>query len=90
MDQLIKMEKGQGTIEMSITFILVVLFLGSIINIWIWANNQIVKRQLHYNASRVAAGTSSDTYKLQWPAYAPDELGEETVLLDSPRLRTDE
>lgn len=82
----IKKIKGQATLEMTIVIIIIVLFLGGIINIWAWANTQIVKRQLRYNASRVVAGTSTDVYVLQWPVYAPDNLTEDMVLLDPPRF----
>lgn len=77
--------KGQGILETTFVMIIMVLFLGGVINIWLWANKQMVKRQVRYNAGRVVAGTSSDSYTLQWPAYQPEELGEERVLLDAPR-----
>lgn len=77
--------KGQSTLETAVVFIIIILFLGGITKIWLWANNQIVQRQLRYNAGRVAAGTSSDTYTLQWPVYTPPALTEEEVLLDTGR-----
>lgn len=87
--------KAQGTLETVISFIIIILFLGGIIKIWFWANNQIVQRQVRYNDTRVGAGHSSDTYKLNdpnptqgpphpWPVYTPESLTEEEVLLDSP------
>lgn len=78
------LKKGQGLLELAFVIILTVLLLGGVTNIWIWGNNQIVKRQRLYNASRVAAGTSSDAYSLQWPVYVPDDLTEDKVLLDAP------
>jgi len=82
---LLKMnKKGQGTLEMTFVLITAVLLLGGILNIWLWANKQLVVRELRYNDSRVAAGTSSDTYVLQWPVYSPEELKEDKVLLDAP------
>lgn len=81
---LINNKKGQGMLETTFVLIIIVLLLGAVINIWIWANNQIVGRKLRYNESRVAAGTSSDTYTLQWPVYTPEELKEDKVLLDAP------
>lgn len=76
--------KGQCTLETAIVFILIILFLGGITKIWLWANNQIVQRQLRYNASRVTAGTSTDTYTLQWPVYTPPNLTEDEVILNNP------
>ncbi len=72
--------KGQVMLETSLVFICMVLLLAGIINIWLWENKQIVERQLRYNASRVAAGTSTDAYQRQWPVYAPGELTEDMVL----------
>lgn len=73
-------KKGQGTIEVTLVVVIVILLLSGIINIWIWANNQIVRRQMRYNETRVAAGTAVDNYQLQWPVYRPQELGEDKVL----------
>lgn len=77
------MKKGQSTLETALVFIMVILLVGGIVNIWFWANNQIVQRQLRYNATRVSAGTATDTYKLNWPVYSPEELKENEVLLDN-------
>jgi hypothetical protein len=77
-------KKGQGIIEAAFVVIIVILLLGGIINIWIWANNQIVRRQMRYNQTRVAAGAAVDNYQLQWPVYRPEALGENKVLLDAP------
>ena len=80
-------------LETTFIIIIVVLLLGAIINIWLWANTQLVKRQLKYNDTRVAAGTSSDFYKLDdpgeghpWPVYNSEELGEDKVLLGAPPI----
>ncbi|MBU1998271.1 MAG: hypothetical protein ABIG46_00720 [Candidatus Omnitrophota bacterium] len=73
--------KGQSTLETALVLVITFSLVGGIVNIWIWANRQIVERQVRYNNSRVAAGTSSDDYELQWPVYEPDELTEEEVIL---------
>lgn len=74
--------KGQVILETSLVFICMVLLLAGIINIWLWANKQIVERQTRYNAGRVSAGFSTDTYQLKehWPVYKPGELTEDMVL----------
>lgn len=81
---------------MTFVIILMTVFLAGIVNIWLWANNQIVTRQKAYNASRVAAGTSVDTYTLQWPPdyslgqgaarFVPEGLKEDRVIVDAPRM----
>ncbi len=78
-------KRGQSTLETLVTFIVLVLLFGGIFNIWIWANNQIVRRQVDYNASRVQAGTSSRNYYMRLPQKA-EELKEERVLLDAPTI----
>jgi Flp pilus assembly protein TadG len=74
-------KRGQGTLEMSVVFVLSVLLIGGIVNIWLWLNNQIVTRQIAYNNSRVTAGTSADSYTLMWPVYTPPALTEDKVIL---------
>jgi len=73
--------RGQSTLETAIAFIIIVILFGGILKIWFWANNQIIDRQLRFNDSRVAAGTSTDTYTLQWPVYTPPSLSEDDVLV---------
>lgn len=83
MDGLMR-KKGQGILETTFVLIIAVLLLGGILNIWLWANKQMVMRQKRYNESRVTAGTSADIYVRQWPVYSPEELAEDKVLLDAP------
>ncbi len=72
--------KGQVILETSLVTLIIILLLGGILNIWLWGNKQIVERQQRYNATRVAAGTSSDDYTLRWPVYTPPALTEDMVL----------
>lgn len=85
--------RGQGLLEGAITIVLMVLFLGGIVNIWLWANKQMVMRQRRYNATRVIAGTAVDGYQLRWapdnPVYVPEELTEDMVLLNAPLLASE-
>jgi len=74
------LKRGQSTIEIAFVFAGIVLLFAAILHIWFWGNKQMVRRQQSYNDSRVTAGTSSDSYTLQWPVYKPDELTEDTVL----------
>lgn len=76
--------KGQSMLEVCIILIILVLFLAGVMKIWLWSNNQIVKRQSEYNLTRVEAGTAMDDYTLVWPVYTPEELTEDYVLVDHP------
>ena len=78
-------KNGQSTLETTVVFATVILLLAGIIKMWLWSNNQIVERQKRYNASRVAAGTATDNYNLQWPVYQPPSLTEEDVLVGKGR-----
>lgn len=79
-DKFMRNLKGQVLLETSLAAIIVVLLLAGIFNIWLWGNKQIVERQGRYNATRVVAGTSTDSYTLQWPVYTPPALTEDMVL----------
>jgi|GEM_PF-4992021 len=71
---------GQASLEASVALVAIIILLAGIIRIWFWANNQIVERQISFNAGRVFAGTSSDGYSLKahWPLdYTPPALDEE-------------
>jgi len=81
------LKRGQSTIEIAFVFAGIVLLFAAILHIWFWGNKQMVRRQKAYNATRVGAGTSADTYQLNdpdkghpWPVYKPEELTEDTVL----------
>ncbi|MBM3250497.1 MAG: hypothetical protein FJZ09_06655 [Candidatus Omnitrophica bacterium] len=78
-----KAKRGQSLLEATISITVMVALLGGIINIWLWGNNQIVARQQAYESGRVAAGTASDGYSLQWPVYSPPSLTEGMVLTGS-------
>lgn len=80
--RMIKSKKGQGTLEVTVAFIVTVLLIGAMVNIWFWANTQIINRQLSYNRGRVAAGQAEDSYTLQFPVYTPGDLNESAVVLD--------
>lgn len=81
MKRIIGSKKGQNTLEVALVFIMIVLLLGGIMKIWLWSNDQIVRRQIKYNETRVGAGTATDSYQLNWPVYAPRSLSEEEVLV---------
>ncbi len=74
------LKRGQSTTEIAFVFAGIILLFAAIMQIWFWGNKQIVRRQQSYNAGRVTAGTSSDTYTLQWPVYTPPALTEDAVL----------
>lgn len=88
MIKLKRAKKGQAMIEATVSFVMVILLLAGITNIWIWGNRQIVERQVRFNATRVEAGTSTDSYELVWgpQVYTPAELTEEDVLRGGPGL----
>lgn len=62
--------KGQGTLEMAIVFILVIIIFGGIVSMWNWGNKEILRRSVMYNLSRKAAGEKpSGNYEIVWPIW---------------------
>jgi hypothetical protein len=53
-------EKGQSTLELAAALIVVVLFLMASLKIFLWLNDRMVRRQVAYENTRIAAGS-------QWP-----------------------
>ena len=74
--------RGQGSLEIAVVFVSLFLLVGGIMKIWLWMNYNIVKRQQHYNATRVKAGTSPKwnpiSYEAQWPVK--DDYHDEDLL----------
>lgn len=83
-DRALRLKKGQTLLETLITFVVIVLLFGGIFNIWIWANKQIVNRQVKYNAGRVKAGTSTQDYELAWPVGRSESLNNSKTFVDLP------
>ena len=61
--------KSQGTLEMSVIFVIVVFFLVSIVKIAIWSDAQVAGRQQAYQGTRLEAGTA---YDFQGGGYPDD------------------
>ncbi|MDD5431578.1 MAG: hypothetical protein PHO70_01105 [Candidatus Omnitrophica bacterium] len=84
---IIKNNKGQNTLEITLVLIIMISLLYGVINVWLWGNKQIVKRQISYNNSRIQAGTAKDVYlEPVWWDYrgkdAIEKLTENQVLID--------
>lgn len=82
-----KYNRGQGTLELAVSFILIIILIGGITKIWLWGNQQFIARQRWYNITRIAAGYSHDGYIFPvWkgglvPFYRLDPLKEKDVLI---------
>jgi len=85
---ILRISKAQAVLETSIIFVMAILFLLGIIRIWVWAEGQIIGRQIVYNNSRVLAGTvgreNVDEKPLYWPIYHPKPLKESWAIPSSP------
>lgn len=53
------MKKAQATLEFTVIFVIMVTLLMGLLGLWKWSSDNIVSRQLHYNATRLAAGSGS-------------------------------
>ncbi|MDD5129218.1 MAG: pilus assembly protein [Candidatus Omnitrophica bacterium] len=52
-------KKAQATLEFTVVFVIMVFLLMGMISLWKWSSDNMVKRQIDYNASRKEAGTRS-------------------------------
>lgn len=58
----LKHKKAQATLEFTIVFVIMVILLFGLLNMWMWSNNNIVLRQKWYNQQRKAAGSTDPGY----------------------------
>ncbi len=82
-----KNNNAQASLEVSIIFVLAIIFFLGIIRIWIWGNAQFSNRQVAYRRTRVEAGTvenETEVRPLYWPVYKPKTLSEEWAIPKSP------
>ena len=72
-------DKGQATLELTISLVFVMLFLVSSIKIFLWLNTSIVNRQVDYENSRVAA--ASGGWQSLGSSLTPDDTMTEADLV---------
>lgn len=58
----IKSKRGQVTIEMTVAWIVLLVFLMGATSLFIWFNTSLVKRQKAYERTRLAAGKLFEDY----------------------------
>jgi len=68
--------RAQATLEFTLVFIIAVALLMGLIGLWKWSSDNIVKRQLKYNQTRLQAG-SLDT---------PGEPGVVNMIYEAPEF----
>ena len=49
--------KGQATLEFTVIFVIMVVLLAGLFNLWKWSSDNIIKRQVFYNDTRVRYGS---------------------------------
>ncbi len=52
-------ENGQATLELTVTLILIVILLMAGVKVFLWLNEGLVLRQVSYENTRVAAGSTA-------------------------------
>jgi len=68
--------------ETAVVILITFLLVGGLVKLWFWSNNQIVRRQKNYNATRTAAGQSgleTFLYVPQWPAVENPAYRDERI-----------
>ncbi|MFY9401803.1 MAG: hypothetical protein WAQ07_00095 [Candidatus Omnitrophota bacterium] len=51
--------RAQATLEFTIIFIIMAALLLGLLTMWKWSSNNIIQRQVHYNETRLRAGSST-------------------------------
>ena len=51
--------KAQATLEFTLVTVIMVALLVSLTGLWKWSSDNIIRRQVKYNNSRVEAGSAS-------------------------------
>lgn len=52
-------KKAQATLEFTLIFVLMAALLMGLIGLWKWSSDNIIRRQLNYNTTRVGAGSGT-------------------------------
>ena len=52
-------KRAQVTLEFTLIFVIMIALLAGLLSLWKWSSDNIIKRQVSYNSSRVAAGQIS-------------------------------
>lgn len=75
-------QKSQVMLELVVGFVIICIFLIGIINLWVWADLQMVGRQIEYDRTRKSSATlRPDTYGNKvYPVYDVKELNETWVV----------
>jgi len=50
--------RGQSTLELTAALVVIVILLIGSVKIFLWLNDSMVRRQVNYEATRVAAGSA--------------------------------
>ena len=58
--------KGQATLEFTLIFVIMVALTLGLLGLWKWSSDNIVKRQLEYNKTRVEAGSTTPGAPEKW------------------------
>jgi hypothetical protein len=64
--------RGQATLEFSLIFIIMVALLFGLLGLWKWSSDNIIKRQLRYNETRIQAGSRTSPGEPGKPFTAED------------------
>jgi hypothetical protein len=54
-----KTQRAQATLEFTLIFIITATLLAGLIGLWKWSSDNIIKRQVDYNTTRVQAGSTA-------------------------------
>jgi hypothetical protein len=62
--------KAQATLEFTLIFVIMAALVMGLLGLWKWSNDNIVKRQLDYNTTRITAGSATPGAPEKWSGAA--------------------
>jgi len=66
-------KKAQATLEFTLVFVITLLFIVLTVNVFVWLNHCMVRRQVAYEDTRSEAGTTEQ--KFLWFVTRPGDPG---------------
>jgi uncharacterized protein (UPF0333 family) len=67
-------KKAQSTLEFTLVFVIVLLFIFCTVNLFVWFNHCIVRRQVSYEQSRGDAAGQAEANVGKSDFYTPNKL----------------
>ncbi len=72
---------GQATLELTVALIVIMMLLVAAVRTFVWLNEGMVARQVSYENTRVAAGSTAPAYVDLNPVTHLDNVGADSLVI---------